>query len=379
MAKHTKAPYRLYLRGKTWHAYFSFKTENGERIQFRETTSTDDFEQAQSYCLKRISKLQQKASIKEGHLVRITLDEVFGQYFMEKAQFQSRADLIFSRLEYLKRDLGITFLDEINEPLVQSFVARHRRIPGKDYNQKSYQKSNATINRYLSLLSAIIRTYKKMYLTSDIKPLDFRLEEEDENIAYLKDWQLAKKIIDKAAPHLKPIIYTALYTGLRENNILNLKWENLDLINDMLTVRIKNKKKQGGKNHTLPIIPKLKEIFMEQPKINEFVFNYKGNPIKSIYNAWRSIFFKRVYDKNSQTCIFPKGGNKKIPLKDPEIPYIRFHDLRHTCATWILKSTGDQRIIQRILGHSDIRTTSKYAHIMKGAELRALESVYKND
>jgi integrase len=113
------------------------------------------------------------------------------------------------------------------------------------------------------------------------------------------------------------------------------------------------------------MIAQLKKILKRQPKINEYVFNYKGHPIKQIDGAWHNIFYRRKDQRNFS----------KI-LKDVSLPYITFHTLRHTAATWILKATGNLRVTQEILGHANIKTTLKYAHILDEEKRKALEKVY---
>jgi integrase len=56
----------------------------------------------------------------------------------------------------------------------------------------------------------------------------------------------------------------------------------------------------------------------------------------------------------------------------------RFHDNRHTAATLVLKATGNLKIVQRLLRHSDIATTSKYAHVMDEDVRRAMDAAEKS-
>lgn len=121
----------------------------------------------------------------------------------------------------------------------------------------------------------------------------------------------------------------------------------------------------GGKVHTIPIIPKLENILKGIPREKEYVFLFHGHKINGISSSWRNIFYKR---------------NKKYgythELKDPTLPYINFHTLRHTAATWILKATGDLRTTKEILGHADIKTTLKYAHVLDETKREALNKTF---
>lgn len=308
--------------------------------------------------MQKINQVQAKARQKaSGELPEITIDEAFARYFLEKGQYLTLPNQRLYRLNKLKSELNATYLHEINSELVSQFIYNHRQ-----------DLTNSTINRYLFLISAVLKTAREEWSvkTSDIKPSKFKLKEPAENIKFLKDWNTAQKIIDKAAPHLKPIIYIALYTGMRLGNILNLKWENVDFTSNTINIKVKDKTKEGGKNLSIPMISQLAEILQEQPKINEYVFNYNRKPIKSIMSSWRNIFYQR-----NEKGVFTKT------LKDPELPYINFHGLRHTAATWILKKTNNLRITKEILGHANINTTLKYAHVLDDEKRNALESVFK--
>lgn len=351
MVGKTKLPYRIYQRGDVFHAYYSFVTEDRQRIQLRETTGRTSLEEAERYCIQRIAELQKKARQQaSGELPSLTIDDAFGLFYQKHAQYYARPEETLRKLALIKSFISVKYLHEIDTAELSDYIQRRKATV-----------SNGTINRELVIISSLItqcRLWK--YKTSDVRPNKLKLKEPAENIKYLKDWAIAQKIIDAAAPHLKPIIYTALYTGLRRGNILSLKWEDLDFANDLINVKVKDKNTVGGKNLTIPMIGKLKEILLAQPHINDYVFNYHGEPMNDIKHSWHSIF----YDNRGK-------------LKDPALPYTNFHTLRHTAATWILKKTNNLKITQEILGHANITTTMKYAHVMDEEKRRALNSVFE--
>lgn len=378
MAGKSRVPYKLYKRGEIYHAYYSFVCENGQRIQLRETTGFTSLEQAERYCIQRVAELQKKSYQQaSGELPGITLDEAFGRYYREKGQYNSRPEEMINRLARLKQDLSVRYLHEVTEPIINNFI-----------NKNKQTLSNATINRYLSLFSVVRRTAEEEWnvKTHKFKASRFKLKEPAENIKYLANWEIAQKIIDRAAEHLKPIIYTALYTAMREGNILGLKWENIDFFNHTINIRVKDRTTAGGKNHSIPMIPQLEEIFKSLPRINDYVFNYRNKPIKNIARSWQFIFFKyvRINPKDIKPGDVIEnrlGANgKRHPyrktLRDPSLSYINFHTLRHTAATWILKKTNNLRTTKEILGHSDIRTTLKYAHVLDEEKRNALNAVF---
>lgn len=348
MAKKHYETYRLYQRGETWYAYISFYTPDGRHICARKSLCTTLREEAELRVNEEIAKY---ISFDDTGAPRITITDAFARYFNEKGQYLVNSKYVLSSLVYISQHLGITYLDELDKSILQKYVDFRRT-----------QVSNASVNRDLAKLSAI-RTLAEEFWDKRVnkaKPLKFRLKESAENIKYLPDWATAQKIIDRAPEHLKPIIYTALYTGLRKGNILNLKWDNLDFINNLINVRVKDKNLAGGHTLTLPMIHSLREILEQQPRINEYVFNYNGHKIGDIKHAWQHIF----YDSTGK-------------LKDETLPYINFHTLRHTAATWILRKTNNLKLTQQILGHSNIKTTLKYAHVLDDEKRKALENVFE--
>ena len=138
-------------------------------------------------------------------------------------------------------------------------------------------------------------------------------------------------------------------TGMRISELINLKFINLDLENDL--VRVMGK---GSKERLVPISDVAKgylSIYIEvyrktllKNKNSEYLFiNNQGNPIS------RQGFFKII----KKLCL-EKNINKNVSP----------HVLRHSFATHLLANGADLRVIQEMLGHSDISTTQIYAHLI---------------
>lgn len=358
MAKQHNQPYRIYKRGKTYHAYISFISEAGNRIQFRGTTGQVLPEKATQFCIRFIAEQDKKAKLRTGNEVVISTDEAFVIFFENVGKYHNNHQDTFNKLKILLSYFPNNISDICDADII-NFI--------NDYRNNN--RTNGTINRYLALLSAVINFCDdRHYKVPKIKISKYKLKEPAENIKYLKDWNEAQKIIDRASPHLKPIIYTALYTGMRLGNILSLKWDNIDFENKTINITVKDRTKLGGKNHSIPLIANLEEIIKELPRDNIFVFTYKGKQIKSIKTAWENIFYKRG-GKESNYALTKE-------LKDESLPYKNFHTLRHTAGTWILKKTNNLKITKEILGHADIKTTLKYAHVLDDEKRNALNSVF---
>lgn len=331
----THTPYRLFKRGEIWHAYISFVVE-GRRVIIRTSTGEVCAERAQEYCIKRINALRDSPAVTH----EITLNRACAKWFEEYGRFLSNPVDVASKIKRLSNIVDSNLLlSQITKMHVNHLMTTFTNSG----------RSNATANRYLCLLSAICTRAKNMWdcRTPDFKILSFRLKEPKENIKYFKNWQELQKVIDASAEHLKPIILTAVYTGLRRGRILSLKWEQIDWENNQIIYMGKD-----GNPHSVPIAPPLKTLLESLPRESEYVFTYRGHRIRDIKMSWKAAFERA------------------------KVPYRNFHTLRHTTATWLLRETGNLRVVQQVLGHSDISITTKYAHLVNNEAQSALTHLF---
>ena len=341
MAENTRS-YSLYKRGEVWYVRYHFTTPDGRRIRLRQSTERTDREAAE----RRAIELFRELSAATAKPDAITLSAAIARYSEEVISVRDKP------LSYLRAEYGRFYrltafwpkdalLENITKAQVWDFITRCRKRGN----------SNATINRYLSALSALFNRARRFWdkTAPAFSPLSFRQKEAAENIKYLRDWDELTPIVDAAAPHLKPIVLTAVYTGLRLGNLLRLRWTDIDWREGNITVRVK-----GDKYHTVPIVAPLMTLLrdLKRDSRSPFVFTYNGEPILSIKKAWQSLF--------------RRSG----------LPYVNFHALRHTAATWIYRATRDLRATKDIMGHADIATTLKYAHLVDGEKRRALEKTF---
>lgn len=170
------------------------------------------------------------------------------------------------------------------------------------------------------------------------------------------------------------LILFALGTGLRQGEILALKWENVHLDKKYLEVKESVKKIyvfDSNENKTLQTIystPKTKNsvrkvdlpdklisILSNMKKESEFVFSENGQPISS-----KTLF-----------------GNWKKVLNSNNIKYRKFHALRHTYATMLLTKGIDLKTVQDLMGHSDITITQIYLHVLPKTKTEAVNKLNK--
>lgn len=159
-------------------------------------------------------------------------------------------------------------------------------------------------------------------------------------------------------------VFVMLKTGLRRGELLALKWEDIDLDNDILHVRRAVSDQPGDndalllsegsnetKNHLrdIPIDEETHDIFEWYiPKVGEYVFPNNKGELRSPNN-----YSQRAY----------KYFMDDLVKVHPYIPKLNPHELRHTCGTHLHWRGVDVRTIQKVMGHSDMETTSSiYIH-----------------
>jgi len=158
-----------------------------------------------------------------------------------------------------------------------------------------------------------------------------------------------EKLLKASCPHLKPIIITALYTGMRLGELLNLKCENVDMNGAVITV-VDTK---STKKRTIPINNELKTLLNCVIKVgNDIVFcDDDGSHIKAIKTAFNNA------------------------VRRSGIKHCRFHDTRATFASRLVEKGVNIVTVKELLGHADIRTTMRYANPAPEYKKQAVEAL----
>ena len=150
--------------------------------------------------------------------------------------------------------------------------------------------------------------------------------------------------------HLRPIVTLALHTGMRKGEILGLLWSQVDL--DNRTIHIHNAKSRHGERG-IPMNQAVQDLLFDlaQKRTSDFVFPSARTPGKPIRDHkmgfWRAVELAGI-------------------------PHIRFHDLRHTFATRLVRAGADLITVQHLLGHANITMTARYAHALKDGKIYAV-------
>lgn len=305
--------------------------------RFRGSCGTEDFEEAKAI----EAQIRANARSHSKATGAYSLSEALGTYHRDKiigtSSESTNAGQARAILKYIDGNQPIA---KITDADVLAYVAKDRA------NCK-----NATVNRRLQMLGRAIRHMGKFY-KADIPTLDLKAAETKEPREIVRELTMdeQRRLFEHLPAEYHPIVSFALMTGARIGSITSLLWENIDMDNLEISFWVK-----GDERLTFPINREVAALLSALPRSNIL--------------SHRKFVFTRL---NKQTMerqpIDPHGGILpaafRKALKDAEIEAFRFHDLRHTFATRLLRKTQNIKLVSKLLGHSNIETTTKYAHVL---------------
>lgn len=283
----------IYKRVDSPYWWINATLSNGKRV--RQSSGTKDRSEAEAFLAKL--KLDSYKEVNFGIKPHRSWKEAVVRYLEIKATLRSYRDVkrICCNLHPY---LGSLFLNQINGDVVWSIVAGELKKGNKA----------ATVNRYLSTLRSLLRMARDEWQWIDHIPKIRLLSGEVERDRWLTRSE-ADKLVGVCPDHLAAVVKFALATGCRAREILDLEWSRVDL--NRHTAWLNQTK--NGTPRGVPLNRSAVTVLQEQVgKHSRFCFTYNGEPIR--YNITNHAWIAAL---------------KKAELED-----FRFHDLRHTWASW---------------------------------------------
>ncbi len=314
----------VYKRGDTWWVRFR---HDGEHV--RRSAKTTKKAEAQA-CLHRL--MEEYRSPKKVEQ-RYLLTEAIEAFFQGSSLKASTLETYRFNSRVVIRLLGHLHLDEFNRKVLGDFTATRKRTGVTD----------ATVRRDLSFLGSVFTAAVRRGWadTSPVTAFDKRaLKESRPRIRFLSRDEFAR-LHATASASLKPVLALAVETGLRKEELLSLRLENIDLRRREIHLEITKTSSPRRVPLSVTALDTIKALLeMRGRPTSPFLFCKPtgariGDPKKAFNNA----------------C-------KRSGLTD-----FRFHDVRHTFASWWVQEGGDLYRLSRILGHATLQMTTRYGHL----------------
>ena len=310
---------------------------------------------------------------------QITVGAAFTRYMEEVGEYHVNAMTTLASLEWLQAHLGARrLLSTIDDNLVAYLVAKRRQEYRKVGNEKTPKKlvSAATVNRTCTEpLRKVLRRAADKWgaVVNKIDWAGHMLEEPQERVREAsRDEEAA--YMDQLDRGYEGAIAFATLTGCRRCEIVprsldateerykGLIWPRVDFFGRRITVVGKR-----GKVRTIPMSAAMFDLLWSLKDDHPYwVFTYasaRNDPKRKLIRGVRY----PITDAGLRTMM-------RRAVKWAGVENFRFHDLRHTAATRVLRKSN-LRVVQNLLGHSDPSTTAKYAHALDQDIVDAMDAV----
>lgn len=254
------------------------------------------------------------------------LFETFAKEFLELYSKQNKKS--WERDEFSLNHLKNFFKDKTLSDITPDMIEKYKV-------KRKAEVSPSTVNKELACLKTLFSKaveWGKIETSPAKRVKKFKESNVKERILSSDE---ARRLIESASPHLKPILILLLNTGMRRNEALSLRWENINFSKGFIFIE----DSKSGKSRTVPMNLSVLEALKEIKRSSEFVFSFPGKKnIKDIRTSFKS------------TC------------EKANIEGITLHSLRHTAASKMVEAGVDLVTVSKILGHASIQMTMRYAH-----------------
>ena len=318
-------PMRMFKRGKFWHAEFS----GGKRLSLR----TGDREEADSIFREMKKEYLCGRLLSLENVKRITLSD------FRNAYTENRIGV--SKWTLRKDALSLKLLADVTGGNIQLRAVTAHKIEDFKRVCKARGAVDISINGYLRHIKAALSwAIEEGYIEKKPRIKMFRVFNETPRVLEPDQIRMVLKKAFKTDRDMGRRLFFHLWTGTRRTEGCRLTWPDVDF--RKMEIRVRGK---GGKARLVPMLTPVAKMFLPIKK-----------DIGRVFDDLHPDTVSHAFHKIAKAC-----GVKA-----------RLHDLRHTCATYLLKSGVPLEVVQKILGHTHISTTQIYAQVLDEIKKREM-------
>ena len=323
-----------YRRSRSRYWYITYTDASGKRI--RESSGTSDRREAEE--IERRRRSEAWAQAKLGQSPDRAVEEVLVEYLRHLGDSKSG-----ERARYAVK------------PIYQFFKGQATIQPDQIVAYRNWRdRAESTIRKELSTLSSAYNYVRRELGWQIDNPIAGRLGERPEGRVRWITKAEAERLLEaaranKRAPHLWPFIQLGLYTGMRRGEMLGLEWARVDLDAGLAYLRPSDQK--GRRYDSVALNQKARAALAALGGHDRWVFAYRGRRVQSV---------RKSFDR---------------AVRAAGIEDFHIHDMRHTCAAWLVQKGVPLRDVADVLRHRDIATTMNYSHLAPDSAKRAVSAL----
>ena len=350
---------RLYQRGKRGTWWVDLGDVAGQRA--RRSTGTADHTAAKEYAATLARDLWRTRRL--GEAPRVSWDQAVVAW-LEEHQHRKSIEEIKRTLRWLSAHLRGMALADITDTVIRKLAktraaeAVNRRaieiaIAAEKTPPAPKPTSGATVNRHMAQLSAVLHYAQRRGWLPVVPPI-IKAPEPAKRVAWLTHQQ-AEALLAELPPHLAAMARFALATGLRETNVRLLTWDQVDLQRAVAWLHADEMK--AGKPLSVPLNAEALRTLAGQ----------HGQHARWVFPVPRWVEKKRPTEKPRQVADSPTGKCSNHAWRKAcvraGVPTLRWHDLRHTWASWHVQSGTPLAVLQELGGWASLAMVQRYAHL----------------
>jgi len=325
-------PYRRKDSPVWWASYTDHR---GKRVR----RSTETTNQKEAKALEAKWKLDSFRTRQWDEEPSRTFEELMYAYLKATAEVKRSANKDITSTRHLRSVFKDSVMNDLTGSDIRAYISKRKE-----------EVSNASINRELALFSSAINYANREWEWNLPNVVAGKKLKEPPGrtrwITYTESAVLLEKASDLIrSPHLHDFISLALYTGCRSQEMLGLTWSRVNLQADIFYLEADQTK--SGKCRSIPLNRIARSAIQRRARFralhcedSPWVFcNRKGERIQSVKKSFAT------------AC------------KNAGIEDFRIHDMRHTCAAWLVSAGAALAEVRDLLGHASITMTERYAHL----------------
>lgn len=360
----------LKKRGQFWSIIVDIKDKNGNRKQKWISTKCTKKGDAEKVLREVLTKIDNNTFIQPQKLT-------FTNFLTDWLDNIIKPDIESTTWEsyelVIKKHIIPYFKEYTNDILLQELQAVHLAKYYKDKHKandstgKKGLSANTLRKHHANIKKALDYAVRIGLIPSNPADKILLPKKEKYHASYYTVEQLENLFKVCLGTPIESAVYIAAHYGLRRGEVLGLRWDSIDFKEGTITIS-ETRVKFGKK--TITKKPKSESSFRTLPLINNIEEYLKA--IKKKQNKNKLLYGKNYNDKGF-VCCWDDGTPLKTEylnhkfkeiLKKNNLPHVRFHDLRHSTASYLIKHGVDLKSVQVWLGHADFSTTANiYAHV----------------
>lgn len=301
------------------------------------------------------SAIRSGRHFKTSEAKRHTLAELIDRYIREIIPGKKDGATQKRQLEAWKEHIGDHLLADVTPALISEI--REQLLGEKTV--RGTARSPATVNRRLAVLSHAFTVASKEWGWIEDNPLrNVKKKKEPRGrsrfLADLEREKLLAACKESKDPFLYPVVLFALCTGARKGEILNLTWSDIDWDRGLAIFHETKNDESRSVGITGPVLEGLRDLSKVRRLDTNLIFPRRdGKKSVELRKSWQ------------------------VALEDSEIEDFRFHDLRHTAASYLAMNGASLPEIAAVLGHKTLQMVQRYAHLSDSHTAGVVESMNK--